>query len=127
MELLQIGLQLTFTGMVVVFIGLALLVGVVSLFQYVGQPAKAKKIEAAPTNTMAAPEPVPAPFADGEITPELVIVLAAAAASILGKSVRVTRVRYRTTRPTPIWTYQGRAAIMARHQIVRRVSSSDRG
>lgn len=118
MEMLGVGLELSVTGMTVVFIALLMLVGVVTLFKRLGEQRQAKPAEPSAATKTAAP---PAPAAPaGSIPPHLIIVLAAAASEMMGQPVRVTRIRYRQLESDVGWARQGRIGIMAGHQNVQR-------
>ncbi len=129
LELLVQGLQLTLVGVTVVFFGLLLLVGVISLFRYIEQPKDKSQLESTPAAS-ALPIPPAASAADevarqisaatdAGVSPALVVVLAAAAHEMLGQPVRITRVRYRAGLGDQGWAQLGRVGIMAGHQVVR--------
>ncbi|NJL05708.1 MAG: hypothetical protein HC911_12560 [Chloroflexaceae bacterium] len=128
-ELLVQGVQLTLVGLTVVFIGLLLLVGVVSLFRFIEQP---KDKPQAQSNAADSALPIPpaasaadevarqiSAATDAGVSPALVVVLAAAAHELLGQPVRITRVRYRSEFADEGWARLGRVGIMAGHQVVR--------
>lgn len=108
-----IGLQITMTGIIVVFSALALvaltLVALGQLNRFQGK-SKAKS-ELTSQTTVVLPKPAAA-LPDGQITPELIAVLSAAAAEMLGGRVRVTRVEYDRRPGADVWARRGRVAIM---------------
>ena len=74
---------------------------------------------AAPAKTA---QPAPAKAAKAEVTPEIVVLLAAAATAYLGKNVRVRSARmlqspYEIVNP---WAQHGRVLIQASHNLWRR-------
>ncbi len=123
-ENLVFGLEVTFTGLVVVFTALIAVALIVTLFQRIDRPQK--EIPAAPP---APARPAPAPVrsasttngaaasnTDGKMSPELAAVIAAAATLAVGKKVRIQQIRYRSGPVETAWATQGRHAIMASHQ-----------
>jgi methylmalonyl-CoA carboxyltransferase large subunit len=68
-----------------------------------------------------APKPVesttsaPAPEISEEITPEILMVLSAAVAAVLGKRARIRRARVAPLAPGNAWAQQGRVFIQASH------------
>ncbi len=128
-ELLVQGVQLTLVGLTVVFIGLLLLVGVVSLFRLIEQPKDKPQAQSTATDSalpvsraISAADEVARQISaatDAGVSPTLVVVLAAAAHELLGQPVRITRVRYRATPSDQGWARLGRVGIMAGHQAVR--------
>lgn len=110
METLIFGLTVTLIGMVIVFAGLMLLIGLIKLVAIVtggiGQkPKKDKKVdEPAPVIQAPAVQPVAAPAADEQ----LIAVISAAVAAMLGEECGfvVRRVR-RVTNASP-WQMAGR-------------------
>jgi Na+-transporting methylmalonyl-CoA/oxaloacetate decarboxylase gamma subunit len=108
MQDLVFGAQLTVTGMAVVFTGLFLLFILMTISQRLHQWAS--------TNSPpAVSHPVPSTLSPDTIPPEVVVAIAAAAASTLGKPVRVKRIRYRTGPAETVWSKQGRITIMGSH------------
>lgn len=128
-ELLVQGVQLALIGLTVVFVGLLLLVGVVSMFRFIEQPQDTPQAQSTAADS-ALPIPPAASAADevarqigaatdAGVSPTLVVVLAAAAHELLGQPVRITRVRYRAEFSDEGWARLGRVGIMAGHQVVR--------
>lgn len=112
---LIVGLQITITGVSIVFIVLAIVamaLGALSASQRLFQP----KTVAPPTPAPATATPQPA-TAD-HLDPQLVAVLTAAAVATLHKPVRVLRVRY-YRQPSAMWTRLGRVSVMASRQLRR--------
>lgn len=115
MDYLSAAMQLTATGMTVVFSGLVLLFILMSLFQ---------RFESQST-TRSAP-PVSKPEASGEpmspasgaASPEVVAVISAAVTASLGHRIRIRRIRYRSPSGSS-WSRQGRITIMGSHYVKR--------
>lgn len=108
MQDLVFGAQLTVTGMAVVFTGLFLLFILMTISQHLHQWASANKHPPVPHHSPSPPSP-------DTIPPEVVVAIAAAATSTLGKPVRVKRIRYRTAPTETAWSKQGRITIMGSH------------
>lgn len=54
-----------------------------------------------------------------EVSPELIVLLSAAATTTLGHKARITRIQYRSARPSGGWATQGRMTVMTSHTIKR--------
>lgn len=110
---LIVGLQITITGVSIVFIVLAIVamaLGALSASQRLFQP----KTVAPPAPATSTPQPAAADHLD----PQLIAVLTAAAVATLHKPVRVLRVRY-YRQPSAMWTRLGRVSVMASRQLRR--------
>lgn len=116
MDYVAIGWQLTATGMMVVFSGLVLLFVLMSLFQWVEQ--KRHNDHSGKTHTSPHAAEKTSTSNDG-ISPELMVVIAAAITEATGKRVRVRRIRYRTGEHGDSWSRQGRVTVMGSHSTKR--------
>ncbi len=108
MDYTAIGINLTFTGMSVVFVGLIILLMIMKFFQWLDARIAAPRA--------AAPAPA-ASATPGTLSPQDMAVISAAVAIAIGKPVRVRRIRYRRGSPESTWTRQGRITIMGSHHI----------
>lgn len=86
-----------------VFVGMAILTVVLYLMRWTGRRGSAR-----------APEPA------GELDPQLVAVLAAAAAEALGRAVVIHHVHIHRERATELWSRAGRMDIMVSHRVERK-------
>jgi methylmalonyl-CoA carboxyltransferase 12S subunit len=92
------------------------------LEKQVQQLSKAQLIPATPPVAIsqpASPQPVPVQTATTEVTPELLVVMAAAVTAFLGKKVRIRSARalqspYEIVNP---WSQQGRVIVQASHNL----------
>lgn len=112
---LVLGLQITVTGVSVVFIALTLVALALGALRGIDAPlARMRQGRAAapPREGVRHAAEVP----PDQLTPELVAVLVAAATEALDQPVRVTRVRYHGQPPASAWSRQGRIAVMASRQ-----------
>lgn len=116
---LIIGLQIAVTGVLVVFLALILVSLALSLLNLID--ARLQRIGTRQT----APQPIataaPEPAGESaqlspELSPETIAVVAAAANEMLGRPVRVTRIRYHGRSPNAGWSQQGRLTVMAGHR-----------
>jgi sodium pump decarboxylase gamma subunit len=115
MENLFIGLQLTVTGMTVVFAGLILLLVFMNVF---------KRLDPANRNNNTRKDKSKAATNIAEIMPgaipaDVVIAIMAAVAVATSRRVVVKRIRYRTSPLETSWTRQGRISIMGSHTVKR--------
>jgi hypothetical protein len=117
---LVIGLQIAVTGILVVFLALVTVSLALSLLNFADARLQRRELR----RTAPQPQPVaqaPAEPAGAsaelspELSPELVAVVAATANEILGRPVRVTRIRYHRGAPGS-WSQQGRLTVMAGHR-----------
>ncbi|MCU0290691.1 MAG: hypothetical protein MUF10_01680 [Thermoanaerobaculaceae bacterium] len=86
-----------------VFTGMAILTVVLYLMRWSGR-----------RGSVRAPEPA------GELDPQLVAVLAAAAAEALGRAVVIHHVHIHRERATELWSRAGRMDIMVSHRVERK-------
>jgi Na+-transporting methylmalonyl-CoA/oxaloacetate decarboxylase gamma subunit len=119
-NLLLYGLQLTIIGMGVVFTALTLIIYVLKLTDRLtpwlvklggagghGHTHEHEEKVVAPTET------------PGVLSPEVMTAIAAAVVVAVGKRARIRRIRYRSVQPGSAWSVQGRASIMASHNVKR--------
>ncbi|NJN15858.1 MAG: OadG family protein [Oscillochloris sp.] len=106
---LIIGLGIAGTGITVVFLALMLVSLSLRLMRFL-EPREAPKKQTAPVITQ------PQAAQNGQLSPELVAIIATAATETLGKPVRVTRITAYGRSPGSGWSRQGRLTIMASHQ-----------
>lgn len=114
MDYLSAAIQLTATGMTVVFSGLILLFILMNLFQRFESRGTAKS---APTAKSTTAEET-ASLANVGVSPEVVAVISAAVEASLGHRIRVRRIRYRSPSGSS-WSRQGRITIMGSHYVKR--------
>lgn len=119
MEAMNSALQLTMTGMTVVFFGLVLLSLLMVFFQYVDRWLNERQEQR--SNRLAShAKPKESQHQEHEaLSPELVAIIAAAATEAFGKQVRVSRIRYRSGPSESTWSRQGRITIMGSHHTKR--------
>lgn len=120
-ESIFLALRMTIVGISVVFGALVMLVLLLYAFQWLdraltarSERAKAPKLEPTPAPAPAAAPSTNGVHADG-LSPELVVIIATAAAVAVGQPVIVHRIRYRSEPFEPAWARQGRLTIMASH------------
>jgi Na+-transporting methylmalonyl-CoA/oxaloacetate decarboxylase gamma subunit len=111
-EELSIALQLTGTGMSVVFSGLVILFVLMMLFQRFEKMGSARKVDSTPETSRAASGAEVLPDA---IPPEVVVAISAAVGVAVGRPFRVRRIRYRSATTESLWSKQGRITIMGSH------------
>jgi sodium pump decarboxylase gamma subunit len=115
MDYIAIGLQLTATGMTIVFFGLVLLFVMMSTFRLFEQRKEQPKAQAKVGTT-----PSPSLVDAESPSPEVLAVISAAVAESFGRTVRVKRVRFRSTQDIAnTWSKQGRVTIMGSHHTRR--------
>jgi sodium pump decarboxylase gamma subunit len=112
-ENLAFGVQLTITGVTVVFVALVTVALVMIVLRRLDQPEETKKQKAA-ARAPAAASSTPAPVSD-ELSPEVMVAIAAAVEVALRRKVHIQRIRYRTFPSEAGWSRQGRMSIMASH------------
>lgn len=105
------GLQIALAGVSIVFIALALVAMALGLLGRVNLPGKASPVAPAPAETAPLPAPAAA-LPNGQLSPELIAVISAAAADMFGRPVRVTSIRYDRQPGAGAWSSSGRISIM---------------
>ncbi|WP_298816426.1 OadG family protein [Chloroflexus sp.] len=111
---LIVALQITITGLSIVFIVLAivaLMLSALSVSQRLLQPKEAA------LDQPVSP-PASQPVAADQLDPHLIAILTAAAVAALDRPVRVLRVRY-YRQPPLVWARLGRVSVMAARQLRR--------
>jgi Na+-transporting methylmalonyl-CoA/oxaloacetate decarboxylase gamma subunit len=120
------GLELTATGILVVFTALILVAVVVGLFKQLDRPKPVK--DSRPSQESMPSVPVSnttqqdhgAPALEGGISPEVAAVIMAAVAEATTQKIRIHRIRYRSgvnanSVAETSWSRQGRVSIMTSH------------
>lgn len=110
---LLIGLQITITGVTIVFIVLAIVAITLSALSVSQRLFRPKPV--VPATPATPPQP---PATADQLDPQLIAVLTAAAVATLQQPVRVLRVRY-YRQPSAMWTRLGRVSVMASRQLRR--------
>lgn len=117
---LTFGIEITITGLVVVFTALVSVGLIVTVFQRINQPTSEAETSAAPAAKTAAPATQAAAKLEasnnGSMSPEVAAAIAAAVTISLRKKVRIHRIQYRSGPLETAWSRQGRYAIMTSHQ-----------
>ena len=112
MDMLIFGLSVTVVGMLIVFFGLVILIGLIKLVTMMTNGEKPRKEAAAP-----APAPVPAPAAAVPAPPApvapaqddaLISVISAAIAAVMGEDRGFVVRRVRRVSNAPAWQKAGR-------------------
>lgn len=112
MDMLIFGLSVTVVGMLIVFFGLVILIGLIKLITMMTSGEKPRKEAAAP-----APVPAPAPVAVTPAAPEpvtpaqddaLIAVISAAIAAMMGEDKGFVVRRVRRVSNAPAWQKAGR-------------------
>ncbi|MEF3275848.1 MAG: OadG family protein [Chloroflexus sp.] len=109
-------LQITITGISIVFVVLAIVamtLGALSASQRLFQP-KAPALSA----TQSTAQPTTQSVAADQLDPQLIAILTAAAVAALDQPVRVLRVRYHRQLPV-VWARLGRVSVLAARQLRR--------
>lgn len=115
------GIELTITGIVVVFFALVTVALIVFGFQRINrvqEAASSKKTTAATAPQQTEPaNPAAEAAEDGKVSPEVAAVIAAAVAAATTKKVRIHRIQYRSHVSSlgaaeTSWSRQGRVSIM---------------
>ncbi|NJP06531.1 MAG: hypothetical protein HC837_13345 [Chloroflexaceae bacterium] len=120
------GLQLTFMGIGVVFVGLTLIALLLMLMQYIYDRVNTPTVTDVPDSAAIGSQSAPSVLAEG-ISPEVMGVISAAVAVAVGKQVRVQRIRYQQQPRESTWSRQGRISVMVSHQIRPPMSTRNYG
>jgi len=102
-DALTAALEISAIGITIVFASLVLVSLALTLINRLLRPRET----AAPATDAAGPS-IPA---------DIVVVLAAAATTALGRRVRVAHVRYHSAAPDTEWSHQGRISVMGSHRV----------
>lgn len=108
MDNLLFGLGVTAVGMLVVFFGLIVLIGLIKIMTMLSQSKKPKKKEAVAPAPVAAPAPVEAEAAAPTQDDVLIAVISAAVAAAMGEETGFVVRRVRRISNAPAWQRAGR-------------------
>lgn len=108
-------LQLTFTGMGVVFLALLLLSFLIGLSQRFLAPPAEPEVEISVIESTPTPSTIALPSGDG-LTPETMAAITAAITVAIGSRYRIKRIRYLEDHAPDAWSRQGRVTIMTSHR-----------
>lgn len=108
MDNLLFGLGVTAVGMLVVFFGLIVLIGLIKIMTMLSQSKKPKEKEAVAPAPVAAPAPVEAEAAAPTQDDVLIAVISAAVAAAMGEETGFVVRRVRRISNVPAWQRAGR-------------------
>ena len=108
MDNLLFGLGVTAVGMLVVFFGLIVLIGLIKIMTMLSQSKKPKEKEAVAPAPVAAPVPVEAEAAAPTQDDVLIAVISAAVAAAMGEETGFVVRRVRRISNAPAWQRAGR-------------------
>ena len=108
MDNLLFGLGVTAAGMLVVFFGLIVLIGLIKIMTMLSQSKKPKEKEAVAPAPVAAPAPVEAEAAAPTQDDVLIAVISAAVAAAMGEKTGFVVRRVRRISNAPAWQRAGR-------------------
>lgn len=108
MDNLLFGLGVTAVGMLVVFFGLIVLIGLIKIMTMLSQSKKPKEKEAVAPAPVAAPAPVEAEAAAPTQDDVLIVVISAAVAAAMGEETGFVVRRVRRISNAPAWQRAGR-------------------
>ena len=108
MDNLLFGLGVTAVGMLVVFFGLIVLIGLIKIMTMLSQSKKPKEKEAVAPAPVAAPAPVEAEAAAPTQDDVLIAVISAAVAAAMGEETGFVVRRVRHISNAPAWQRAGR-------------------
>ncbi len=108
MDNLLFGLGVTAVGMLVVFFGLIVLIGLIKIMTMLSQSKKPKEKEAVAPAPVAAPAPVEAEAAAPTQDDVLIAVISAAVAAAMGEETGFVVRRVRRISNAPAWQRAGR-------------------
>ena len=108
MDNLLFGLGVTAVGMLVVFFGLIVLIGLIKIMTMLSQSKKPKEKEAVAPAPVAAPAPVEAEAAAPTQDDVLIAVISAAVAAAMGEENGFVGRRVRRISNAPAWQRAGR-------------------
>ena len=108
MDNLLFGLGVTAVGMLVVFFGLIVLIGLIKIMTMLSQSKKPKEKEAVAPAPIAAPAPVEAEAAAPTQDDVLIAVISAAVAAAMGEETGFVVRRVRRISNAPAWQRAGR-------------------
>ena len=108
MDNLLFGLGVTAVGMLVVFFGLIVLIGLIKIMTMLSQSKKPKEMEVVAPAPVAAPAPVEAEAAAPAQDDVLIAVISAAVAAAMGEETGFVVRRVRRISNAPAWQRAGR-------------------
>ena len=108
MDNLLFGLGVTAVGMLVVFFGLVVLIGLIKIMTMLSQSKKPKEKEVVAPAPVAAPAPVEAEAAAPTQDDVLIAVISAAVAAAMGEETGFVVRRVRRISNAPAWQRAGR-------------------
>ena len=108
MDNLLFGLGVTAVGMLVVFFGLIVLIGLIKIMTMLSQSKKPKEKEVVAPASVAAPAPVEAEAAAPTQDDVLITVISAAVAAAMGEETGFVVRRVRRISNAPAWQRAGR-------------------
>lgn len=108
MDNLLFGLGVTAVGMLVVFFGLIVLIGLIKIMTMLSQSKKPKEKEVVAPAPVAAPAPVEAEVAAPTQDDVLIAVISAAVAAAMGEETGFVVRRVRRISNAPAWQRAGR-------------------
>lgn len=108
MDNLLFGLGVTAVGMLVVFFGLIVLIGLIKIMTMLSQSKKPKEKEVVAPAPVAAPAPVEAEAAASTQDDVLIAVISAAVAAAMGEETGFVVRRVRRISNAPTWQRAGR-------------------
>ena len=108
MDNLLFGLGVTAVGMLVVFFGLIVLIGLIKIMTMLSQSKKPKEKEVVAPAPVAAPAPVEAEAAASTQDDVLIAVISAAVAAAMGEETGFVVRRVRRISNAPAWQRSGR-------------------
>ena len=108
MDNLLFGLGVTAVGMLVVFFGLIVLIGLIKIMTMLSQSKKPKEKEAVAPAPVAAPAPVEAEAAAPTQDDVLIAVISSAVAAAMGEETGFVVRRVRRISNAPAWQRAGR-------------------
>ncbi len=108
MDNLLFGLGVTAVGMLVVFFGLIVLIGLIKIMTMLSQSKKPKEKEVVAPAPVAAPAPVEAEAAASTQDDVLIAVISAAVAAAMGEETGFVVRRVRRISNAPAWQRAGR-------------------
>ena len=108
MDNLLFGLGVTAVGMLVVFFGLIVLIGLIKIMTMLSQSKKPKEKEAVAPAPVAAPAPVEAEAAAPTQDDVVIAVISAAVAAAIGEETGFVVRRVRRISNAPAWQRAGR-------------------
>ncbi len=108
------GVELMFAGMAIVFTAL---ITIWTMVVVLGKLLIRNTPAAVVATPVAAPKPVAASPAPDSIDPEVLAVISATVAAVVGRSGRIRRINFISQVPSSAWAEHGRASIHHSHRL----------